>query len=296
MAALREVMSVVLVSIVFATAVQPAPGEPQAKVSRKPTVVLKTSSRDIEIGDLVVARVTLINGTSAPVTFSTSFASATGIVQFRIRAEGDWQVLYAEGQGAKSPQNAEFNIEPEGSRATIETLFYWGDEPVFGKAGRFEISAVVRTTQGDYWSKPISVSVKECADTKRQFLTKRYRDLSYRIHQGGPSRHPLPFAAEEVESLPECLLQRQLRWDATFYQWAVEANSATDDERWTKVRELLPTLDSVNQDRFRIGIALAHYQKQRYADVLAALDKLPDPTPTALWLRGEIRRATAPPP
>jgi hypothetical protein len=235
--------------------------------------------------------VTIINGTPLPIGFSKPFSSGSGLVQFRIRINNEWEELRAYGQGASSVVNGDFQLNSGESRGTIETLFLHRLNPVFNAPGKFQIRAVIDPEPHRYISDSIEVEVQACSDAKLAFLKAHYRDIHI---YGGPHRFPLPLGREQLDLLPDCLLKRQLQWDAVFQRWAADGNAVQEGPEWEALRDLIPKLDEVNRDRFWFAIASEHYRKKEYVEVLKALDQMQDPTRSALFLRGQSESALAP--
>jgi hypothetical protein len=267
---------------------------PAPSSNRDPVVVLTVSSREIEVGDPLLVRVTFINGTADSIPLYTRYTARTGLVQFHQKVDGEWQFVRAYGQGALSLRNSASELPPTESRATIESLFWVGEEAIFTEPGERVIRAGVRCPPVEYWSEPISIRVKPATPEKRAFLQVYGRDLHERL-AGSPASNPFEFPMADLERLPESQLRRQLLWDAAFYRWAGATNGDVDRPEWRELQELLPKLDKVNHDRFQIAIATIHHKHRRYDEMIKALDTLPDPTPTAIWLRGEAERAKAAP-
>lgn len=268
-------------------AVPPVKGE-----ATEPVLQLAVSSRKFEVGDPLLACVTITNGTSLPVEIRKHFSSGSGLVQFRIRIDDEWQVLRAYGQGTKCYVNSAFQLRPGESRSTIETLFLDEFSPVFSAPGKFEIRAVVEPGPHRYVSDSIPIEVNDGSAEKLAYLKDHYRNL--RI-QADPFRFHDLIGDARFARLSDCLLKRQLQWDEVFYRWASDGHGMQEGPEWDAVRQLIPKLDAVNRDRFWFAIASAHYRKKEYPEVLKALDQMQDPTKSALFLRGESERALAPP-
>ena len=269
---------------------------PSARSLTEPLVVLTASTHEIEVADPLLVRVTFINGTARPIPLYTRYSAQTGLVQFRMQIDGEWKYIRAYGQGQSSPRRAASELPSGETRATIESLFLVGDDPIFSEPGDKVIRAGVRCPPVEYWSEPLTIKVKPASNEKLTFLKAHGRGLSSRFWSG-PSPIPFEFSKDELQRLPESQFRRQLLWDAAFYDWAGKVNGDVSSPAWRELCDLLPKLDEVNRGRFQLNIASIHRKHRRYEEALAALDKLADPTPSSIWLRGELERAmpAAPP-